>query len=386
MLNFDYNVPTKIFFGKGRISELARITEFGKTVLFVYGGNSIKRSGLYGEILGILSQNGMTVVELPGVEPNPRIQTVRRGVELCREHRVDVVLAAGGGSVMDCAKVIASGTKYGGDPWDFTKDFSLIKDALPLVTVVTLAATGSEMNGGAVISDLTIDDKMPIRHDLQKPRFSILDPQYTFTMPAYQTGAGVTDIMCHALENYFTTCEGAYLQSTLCEGIIKTCVKYGPVVMENPEDYEARANLLWAGSLAINGLCSLGSANTWTSHFIEHELSAYYDITHGAGLAIVMPHWMRYILSGATAERFARYGREVFGLPEGRDASETAREAIEETARFFGSLGMPLKLSDVNIGDEHFDEMARLSMRILNDNCYVPLTAEDVRNILVSAL
>ena len=386
MRDFDYSIPTKVYFGKGRLGELKRIAEFGKTVLLVYGGGSIKSSGLYAEICKILTDCTINIIELSGVEPNPRIQSVRKGITLCKEHKVDVVLAVGGGSVIDCSKVIASGSKYSGDPWDFTKDFSLIKDALPLVTILTHAATGSEMNGTAVISDMTINDKMPIRHELHRPKFSILDPEYTYSVPLYQLGAGICDTMCHAMENFFTSCDSAFIQDGICLTLIKACIKYGPIALKDPKNYEARANLMWASSLAINGLCSFGAADVWTAHFIEHELSAFYDIAHGAGLAIVMPQWMSYVLGDSTVEKFARYAREVFSVSPQKDLFEQAREGIEKTATFFASMGMPLKLSEVGIDQTHFAEMAELSMRIIGKNCYVPLTAEDVKKILISSL
>ena len=385
MNHFHYSIPTQIYFGKGQISHLEELKQFGSRVLLVYGGGSIHASGLYDTVMDILRRSGMEVTELSGVEPNPRIQSVRQGVQLCREHHVDVVLAVGGGSVIDCAKVVAAGALYDGDAWDLVLDGGRIRQALPIVSVLTLAATGSEMDHFAVISDMEANDKVGTGSELLKPRFSILDPQYTYSVSRRQTAAGTADIMSHILENYFTPEQGGYVQARFCEGLLRTCIHYLPVAMEHPDNYEARANLIWTSSLAINGLLSYGVEVDWCVHPMEHELSAFYDITHGEGLALLTPFWMEHVLSDATVDKFVEYGVEVWGLKNTGDRYEVAREAIACTRKFFADMGLPGTLKDVGIGEEHLEIMAQKASR-RTAHAYVPLSAEDILKIFRAAL
>lgn len=386
MQNFHYNIPTKIFFGKGEIKNLGEnLKKLGNQVLLVYGGGSIKKNGIYDAICKELEQYEMDFIELSGVEPNPRIESVRKGVALCREHHVDVILAVGGGSTIDCSKMIASGVFYAGDPWDQVLDENKIVKALPVAVVLTLAATGSEMDGYAVISDLDKHEKWSSGNDLTKPVFAILDPEYTYSVPMKQTVSGIADIMSHTFECYFTREKGAYLQSRFCESILKTCITFADVLLKNPKDYEARANIMWASSLAINGLCSYGQEVAWSVHSIEHELSAFYDITHGVGLAILTPYWMEYVLNEDTKWRFVEYGKNVWGL-EGSTDIEIAKKAIQKTKDFFINLGLPTKLSEVGIDQTYFDEMAKKAVSLNLADAFIPLTAEDVKNILIMAL
>lgn len=385
MNNFHYSIPTEIYFGKNQLENLQQIARFGTKVLLVYGGQSIKKMGLYDRVLSVLQACGMTVFELCGVEPNPKIESVRRGAQICKEEQIDVVLPVGGGSVLDCAKVIAAGAKYGGDPWDLVLDGSKIQEALPLVTVLTLSATGSEMDPFAVISDMEKNEKWGTSSPLFKPRFSILDPTYTFSVSKKQTAAGTADIMSHIFENYFTNVQGAFVQARFCESLLKTCIKYGPIALEQPDDYEARANLMWTSSLAINGLLQLGAEVTWCVHPMEHELSAFYDITHGEGLAILTPVWMEYVLSEKTAAKFAEYGENVFDLPKGQNRMETAKKAIDCTREFFKTMGLPQTLTDVGIDKTHFDKMAEKASQGL-ETAFVPLNKEDVKQIYLKAL
>ncbi|MFR8518356.1 MAG: iron-containing alcohol dehydrogenase, partial [Emergencia timonensis] len=319
MQNFNYSIPTKVYFGKGQIKKLSKISQFGTKVLMVYGGGSIKGNGIYDKAAAVLRESGVSFFELSGVDPNPRIETVALGAKLCKEKEIDAVLAIGGGSTIDCAKMIAAAAKYDGDPWDLVLDGSKIKDALPIVTILTLAATGSEMDGFAVISDMDKNDKLDTASELIKPAFSILDPKFTYSVSQKQTAAGTADIMSHVFEVYFTREKDAFLQARMCEAVLKTCIKYGPAAMENPEDYDARANLMWASSLAINGLLSYGSDVQWCVHPMEHELSAFYDITHGVGLAILTPVWMEYVLSEATIDKFVEFGINVWGIDAERE-------------------------------------------------------------------
>ena len=316
MNNFKYSIPTTIYFGKDQLGHLSELKERGSKVLLVYGGGSIKRSGLYDAAMKVLQEAGLTVTELSGVEPNPRIESVRKGVELCKADAIEMVLAIGGGSVIDCAKVVAAGACYEGDAWDLVLDGSKIKAALPVYSVLTLSATGSEMDEFAVISDMTKNEKWGTGSPLVKPVMSILDPTYTYSVSKKQTAAGTADMMSHTFENYFTNVKGATLQGHLCEAVLKTCIQYGPIALNDPENYEARANLMWAGSLAINGLLSDGAEVAWCVHPMEHELSAFYDITHGQGLAILTPVWMRFVLKKDPSKtaQLAAYGRNVWGL------------------------------------------------------------------------
>lgn len=383
MLNFTYSIPTKVHFGRGEISHLTELKQSGSKVLLVYGGGSIKRAGIYDEAIRLLTGAGMTVSELPGVEPNPRIESVRRGVEICKTQGIDMVLAIGGGSTIDCAKVVAAGAKYAGDPWDLVLNSSLIQSALPIYTVLTLSATGSEMDGIAVISDLSKNEKWATAAACMKPTMSILDPEYTYSVSKKQTAAGTADMISHIFENYFTPVKGADVQARFCEGLLKTAFHYGPVAMDEPENYDARANLMWTASFAINGLLSDGADVKWCVHPMEHELSAYYDITHGVGLAILTPVWMDYVLNENTQAKFAEYGRNVWNLT-GDDVA-VAKAAIECTRDFFKTLGLPATLTEVGIDATHFDEMAAKASKGL-ENAYVPLSAADVKAILTAAL
>lgn len=386
MLNFVYYVPTKIYFGKGQIENLAAAVKDagGSKVLIVYGGGSIKSSGLYATISKILADNGIEWVELGGTPPNPRIEGVREGVRLCREHGVDLVLGVGGGSSIDAAKVIAAATCYEGDAWDIVVDPGKIKAALPIVTVLTLAATGSEMNSIAVITNEATNDKIGTRHDLMRPKASIMDPEYTYSVSKYQTASGVADIMAHVMENYFSKHTGGYMQDRMAEALLKTCIKYGPIAYSEPDNYEARANLLWAGSFAINGSLAMGKADPWSCHAIDHQLGARYDIAHGVGLAMIYPHWMEYVLSEATVAKFYEFGVNVWGLNPDWDKMEVARTAINELKEFYKSLDLPLKLSEVNIGDELFEEMAEKAANPMLLKAYVPLRKEDIVKIFMS--
>lgn len=387
MKNFDYHISTDIYFGKGQISKLGdNISSIGKNILLVYGGGSIKKSGLYDEVMAQLKRAGSNVYELSGVEPNPRIQSVRAGVKICKENDIEAVLAVGGGSSIDCAKIIAAGACYDGEPWDLVLDANKITKALPVASVLTLAATGSEMDGFAVISDMEKNEKWGSGNDVTRPVFSIMDPEYTYSVSKYQTACGSSDIMSHTFENYFNSTKGAYIQARMAEGILKTCIKYAPIAIEEPENYEARANLMWASSLAINGLISYGEDAAWAVHPMEHELSAFYDITHGAGLALLTPYWMEYVLNDDTLKKFVEYGTNVWDIDKDRAPMEIAKEAIAKTRQFFDSIGMPSRLRDLDIDETHFETMAEKAADGGLENGFIPLNKEDVMNIFKMAL
>lgn len=383
MENFIYSIPTKVLFGKHMIEKLPEcILEYGRKVLFVYGGGSIKKSGLYYTITQLLKDNEITFVELPGVEPNPRLSTVERGVDICRKEGIEVILPVGGGSAIDCAKAVAAAVFYDGNPWDLVEDSSLINKVLPIITVSTISATGSEMDIYAVITNEEKKEKKDLAGDKLFPVYSILDPQYTYTVPAYQTAVGTADIMSHIFEVYFNGVRDTYMQDRIMEALLKTCVTYGPVACRQPDNYEARANLMWASEWAINGFIACGKPGPWPAHSIEHQLSAHYDVTHGHGLAIIVPVLMEYILNEKSLERFVSYGTAVFDIDCSKPDMEIAREAIDKTRRLFEEMGLSQTLRSIGIPDQSkFDLMAQDAASEGLEECLIPLTKEDVKRI-----
>ena len=382
MRNFTHDIPTKLYFGEGQIDKLdVALRPFGKNVLLAYGGGSIKRSGLYDTVIGILKEGGYAVTELSGIKPNPRIGSVRRGVELCKENRIDVILAVGGGSTIDCCKAIAAGVYYDGDLWKMVASRHGLLKALPLVDILTLAATGSEFDPGGVISNPETNEKLGNVYTY--PAVSICDPTYTFSVSAYQTAAGTADIMSHIFEGYFSRTADSSLSDYIAEGVLKTAIKYLPVALSEPTNYEARANLMAIASVACSGIPEYGKQETgWPCHSMEHELSAFYDITHGVGLAILTPRWMRFILKKdpSCAWRFVRFAKNVFGL--NGDDETLACAGIDALEEFFCASGIPMTLTELGIGDEHFAEMAAHANRGgYLKNAFVPLTTEDIKEI-----
>jgi alcohol dehydrogenase YqhD (iron-dependent ADH family) len=387
MLNFNYSIPTEIFFGRDQIKVLPeQIKKYGTKLLLVYGGGSIKSNGIYDTIVKLLKGNDIEYWELAAVEPNPRITSVEKGIRICRDNDIQLVLAVGGGSTIDCAKVIAAGYHYDGQPWDLVMNPTKISKVLPLASVLTIAATGSEMNASAVISNLVTKQKIGTSHLDMKPKFSILDPTYTYTVPKNQTAAGTVDIMSHIFEVYFSNTREAYLQNRMAEALLKTCIHYGSIAIEEPSNYEARANLMWASSLAINGILRYGKETEWSVHAMEHELSAFYDITHGVGLAILTPYWMEYALNDKTLDKFVEYAVNVCGIAVVDDKYETARLAITRTREYFISLGVPSTLGEVGIGHDNLREMANRAASRRQLGSFKPLSADDVFYIYQAAL
>ena len=387
MQNFDYQTPTRLIFGKGVIEKLPGVmAQFGKKILLTYGGGSIKKIGLYQKVLELLK--GFDIVELPGIQPNPKYDpSVLDGVRLCKEHKIDVILSVGGGSVLDCSKAIAAGACYDGDPWDLISYKVKAQSALPIVDILTLAATGSEYDCGGVISRTETHDKIGYIDPLLFPAASFLDPTYTFTVSKGQTAAGIADAMNHIMEQYF--CEDATLMNDgFCEAGLKSLMVNGRKCLENPEDYTARAEMMFVCTLACNNIMSLGnSPSGWPMHGIEHALSGYYDITHGWGLAIITPRWMQHILSERTLPRFVKYGVNVFGIDASLDKWEIARKAIEETYQFFESLGIPMNLRKLGIDNSRLDEMAHhIATNEGLESAYVPLNEKDIKKILLASL
>ena len=389
MKNFVYNIPTKIFFGKGQIKKIGpEILKYGKKVLLVYGKGSIKSNGIYDKAIEILKEYGIEYFELGGVDPNPRTETVYKGAEICKENKIDLILAIGGGSTIDCAKAIGLQSKYEGDFWkdfyiDGKKEF--VKEVTPVASILTLAATGSEMNGSTVISNTAVNMKVGFNHPKLKPVFSVEDPEYTYSVSKYQTCAGAIDIMSHLFEQYFSIENDGFLQNRMIEGLLKAIIHYVPIAIENPKDYEARANIMWTSSLALNELVTYGKISTdWATHQIEHQLSAVYDITHGIGLGILTPAWMKYVLSEENIHRFVDYGKNIWNL-SGSD-KEIAEKSIEKTKEFFTSLGCPSSLSEINIDDSHFEEMAANAVFRGSVGSMKKLTKEDIVAIYKLAL
>lgn len=386
MDNFVFYNPTKIYFGTDQLCHLgSELNCYGKKVLLVYGGNSIKASGLYDKIICELNNADMVVYELPGVEPNPRHTTVNKGAVICKENNVDVILAAGGGSVIDCAKAIAVTAKYEGDDcWDLISRKAVVNDNLPIVSILTLSATGSEMDLGAVISNTTLNKKWTISSPNLRCNVSFLDPTATYTVGTYQTACGCVDIMSHIMDRaYFSTKDEMDMLLRLQEEVLKTVVKYGPAAIKAPNNYDARANLMWASTLAMNGFVFDGLYQDAICHRIEHELSAYYDITHGHGLAIVIPRWLRYILSNQTAPRIKRFGEVVLGVDSSLSLLDGAEAAINKLEEFFYiTLGLNSKLSALGITDEYFAQMAKNACgRIGTMTGFTVLDPNDVEKI-----
>lgn len=363
MENFIYQNPTKLIFGKDQLEQLkTEVPAYGNKVLLVYGGGSIKRIGLYDQVIEQLQEIHTTIFELSGVEPNPRISTVRKGVEICKSEGIDFILAVGGGSVIDCTKTIAAGAKYEGDAWDIVTKQTMVKDALPFGTVLTLAATGSEMNPSTVITNWETNEKYGWGSPFVYPRFSILDPVNTFTVPRNQTIYGIVDMMSHTFEHYFHNAEHTEFQDRMCESLLITVIETAPKLLENLEDYEHRATMLYCGTMALNGMISMGYRGDWATHNLEHAVSAVYDIPHGGGLAILFPNWMKHTLS-ANPERYRQLAVRVFGVnPEGKTAEEAGLEGIEKLREFWTSIDAPSRLAYYDIDDSKLEVMADKAM------------------------
>lgn len=359
MENFVFQNSTKIIFGKNTETEVGMETkQYADRVLLHYGGGNIKRTGLYDRVATALKEAGVDFIELSGVQPNPRLGLIKEGIELCRKHKVRFILAVGGGSVIDSAKAIAVGVPYEGDVWDFYMRKAVIKEALPIGVVLTIPAAGSETSAASVVTNEEGALKRDAGSELIRPQFAILNPELTFTLPAYQTACGVADIMAHVMERYFTKIEDADLTDRLCEATLRTVIKYAPRVLQKPTDYEARAQIMWAGTVAHNTLLETGRIGDWGSHKIEHEISGIYDVPHGAGLAVVFPAWMRYVYQ-ENVNVFARFAVRVWDIePDFAHPEKTALAGIERLRDFFRFLGLPVTLKELKIGTDRLEEMA----------------------------
>lgn len=389
MENFVFYNPTRIIFGRGAENGVGEATRaYSRKILLHYGGGSIKRTGLYDRVTASLRKAGIEYLELGGVEPNPRLGLVREGIEICRRNGLDFVLAVGGGSVIDSAKAIAMGVPYQGDVWDFFAGRAKLERALPVGTILTIPAAGSEASTASVITNEDGWYKRGFNSELIYPRFSILNPEIAFTLSGYQAACGASDIMAHVMERYFTNTRHAELTDRLCEATLKTIIDKALIVLREPTNYDAWADFMWTGTVAHNNLLNTGRAGDWASHDIEHELSAIYDVAHGAGLAAVFPAWMRYVYRH-DLPRFAQYAVRVWNVDcSFASLEQTALAGIEKLSAFYRSLGLPLTLGEMGIAGDRLEEMA--------DKCtdngrytvgnFVKLGREDVLKILQSAL
>lgn len=383
MNDFIYNVPTKIYFGKDAVSNLStELKNYGKKVLLCYGGGSIKKSGLYDTVLAQLNDAGCEIFELSGIEPNPRIDSVRKGAQICKDNNIDVLLAVGGGSTLDCTKWIAAAAKVEHDAWDFFSDWAPVDEALPVLTILTLSATGSEMNCGGVISNPETKDKIGRLAKPLLPKASFLDPTLTYSVSKYQTACGCADIISHILEVYFARENDLFMLDTVMEGLLKTVIKYGEVALEHPDDYEARANLMWASSWAINTFVTGGKQHEWSCHPMEHELSAIYDITHGLGLAILTPRFLKYALNEDNVDKYVSFGVNVFDIDKKLPKMEIANKAIEMLSSFlFDTMGLQSTFTEVGIKREDFPIMAKKACEDATLRGFIDLTQKDIENI-----
>ncbi|HDR4904639.1 TPA: iron-containing alcohol dehydrogenase [Bacillus cereus] len=387
MQNFVFRNPTKLIFGKGQLEQLkTEIPQFGKKVLLVYGGGSIKRNGIYDNVISILKDINAEVFELTGVEPNPRVSTVKKGIQICKENGVEFILAVGGGSVIDCTKAIAVGSKYDGDVWDIVTKKTFANEALPFGTVLTLAATGSEMNAGSVITNWETNEKYGWGSPVTFPQFSILDPVHTTSVPKDQTIYGMVDIMSHVLEQYFHHGTNTELQDRYCEAVLKTVIETAPKLLSDLENYEHRETILYCGTMALNGILAMGVKGDWATHNIEHAVSAVHDIPHGGGLAILFPNWMKHVVE-ENVSRFKQFAIRVFDIETGgKTDKEVALEGIEALRQFWTSIEAPVTLSDYAIGENEIDLMADKAMAYGEFGNFKKLNKDDVLSIYKASL
>lgn len=389
MENFTYSAPTRYVFGRGAELQAGRqaVMSDMKRVLVVYGHQSARRSGLLDRVEKSLADAGVFFMELGGIDPNPTDPKVREGIGICRANDLDGLVAVGGGSVIDTAKAIAAGVPYDGDFWDFWAGKATIQTALPVGVVLTIPAAGSEGSGNSVITLLDGNRKISLRTDFAlRPKWSLLNPELTFTLPPYQTASGIADMMAHIMERYFTNSTGVQTTDRISEGLLKAIIEEAPKVIAEPDNYDARANIMWAGTLAHNGICGTGRVEDWSSHALEHEISALYGVTHGAGLAVIFPAWMTF-MSRRHPEKIAQFGRRVFGVMS-HDDTTAAMEGIMSLKAFFGSIGLPVTFPALGVpnpdierlvGNLHINKGPKLGS-------YLPLGPEETAQIYRLAL
>ena len=388
MNNFIYDISTKVYFGENQLSNLGpELSRFGKRVLLTYGGGSIKKTGLYDKVVAEIKAAGLELFELGGIAPNPHINSVREGAEICKKEKIDVLLAVGGGSTLDATKYMAAGACVDFDPWKFLSEWAPIEKALPVVTILTLAATGSEMDCGGVISNPETHDKIGRLAPPMLPKVSFLDPTNTYTVSAYQTACGAADMMSHIIEVYFNMNQDLQMLDGIMETLMKTIIKYAPIAMKQPDNYEARANLMWTSSWAINGFVNGGKRQAWSCHPMEHELSAIYDITHGLGLALLTPRWMEYTLDETTVSKFYQFGVNVFGINASLPQMDVAKKSIALLSDFFfKTLGLKSSFREIGIDDKNFAVMAKKACGGSTLPGFQPLNQNDIENIFKMCL
>lgn len=386
---FMYYNPTKLLFGKGHLQRLPKeIKTFGQKVLLVYGGGSIKRIGLYDEILKLLNEAKIEVVELPGVEPNPRVSTVRKGAQICKEENVDFILAVGGGSVIDCAKAISVGAKTDVDVWDIICRKVRATDGLPYGSIVTVSGTGAEMSLISVITNWETNDKRAWVSSFARAKFTIVDPTYMKTVPREQTVYGIVDTMSHILEHYFHRAENTQIQDEFLESVLRNIIEVTPKLLDNLTSYEYRETIAFASTIALSDQLNMGFIGDWGTHHIDHALSALYDIPHGGGMAILFPNWMRHVLDEENVARFKRLAINVLRVnPEGKSDLVIAEQGIDKLQSIWQSWGAPSKLSDYEIPEESLPLIAKKTLET-EPNCgyYKRLNEEDVFEILKKSL
>lgn len=389
MIDFTYYTPTKYIFGRNAQSKTGEMTRWmgASKVLVVYGGGSVKRSGLLDTVLRSLSDSGIATLELGGIQPNPVDTPVYEGIKICRENGVDGLIAVGGGSVIDTAKAIALGTLYDGDFWDFYAGKLPATEALPVGVVLTIPAAGSEGSGNSVITRLDGLHKISLRSESAlRPKFALMNPELTFTLPPYQTASGIADMMAHIFERYFSPTENVEITDRVAEGVLMAIIEEAPKVMTDPCDYQARANIMWSGTLAHNGICGTGRVEDWVSHFMEHEISAVYGVTHGAGLAVMIPAWLTFMADNKPA-KVAQFGRRVFGVKADDDRT-AAFEAIKCLTAFFSSLGLPVTFAQLGVPEPDIKLLVKKLHEDKGDviGGYYKLTAKETEIIYRNAL
>ena len=390
MKDFIYYAPTQVVFGALSEDKTGKLVKQygGAKVLVHYGGQSAERSGLLDKICRALEAEGIAYVKLGGVVPNPRLSKVHEGIELCRKEKVDFILAVGGGSVIDSAKAIAFGVPYEGEVWDFYMGRAHAEACLPVATVLTIPAAGSEGSGNSVITKVDTLQKLSLRvPELLRPVFSIMNPELTYTLPPFQTACGIADMMVHIMERYFTNTQDVEISDCLCEGTLTAIIKEAYRIKQNPGDYGARANIMWCGTIAHNGTCGVGCEEDWASHFLEHEVSAIYNVTHGAGLSVIVPAWMTFV-AGHNPKKIARFANRVFGIPESEDLEEMALAGVSRLKHFFRFIGLPVNFKELGIENPDIDRLADNLHRNKGEfvGNYVKLTKQDSKEIYRLAL